>query len=138
MQTETIEIVDRGRGPHLATSRITVLDLVPYFQKGRSCEDIIRWMTDTMADRKGYNAAQKARVENVGILAASGLIAGEALMGLVDATFKFYEWPMPEIFKDPSYGFGFAVLVILAFQMVRMPLANAGNPDDPAPPTAIM
>jgi putative OPT family oligopeptide transporter len=99
---------------------------------------IIRWMTDTLADRKGYNDAQKARCENVGILAASGLIAGEALMGLVDATFKFFEWPMPEIFKDPSYGFGFIVLVLLAIQMVRTPLANAGNPEDPAPPVAIM
>jgi uncharacterized membrane protein len=99
---------------------------------------IIRWLTDTLADRRGYNAAQKARCENVGVLTASGLIAGEGLMGLVDATFKFFEWPMPEFFKDPSYGFGFAVLLILAFQMVRTPLANAGNPDDPAPPVAIM
>ena len=44
MKTETIEIVDRGRGPQLSTCRITVLDLVPYFQKGRSCAEIIRWI----------------------------------------------------------------------------------------------
>ncbi len=30
---KTIEIVDRGRGPQLSTSRITVQDLVPYFQR---------------------------------------------------------------------------------------------------------
>src|SRR5213594_3760755 len=40
---------------------------------------VIRWITDTMRERRGYNEAQKIRVENVGILAASGLIAGEAL-----------------------------------------------------------
>ena len=44
MKTETIEIVDRGRGPQLSTCRITVLDLVPYFQKRSSYDEIIRWI----------------------------------------------------------------------------------------------
>jgi hypothetical protein len=34
MHTETIEIVDRGRGPQLATSRITVLDVFYYLHRG--------------------------------------------------------------------------------------------------------
>ncbi len=38
-----------------------------------------------MRDRRGFNDAQKARVENAGVLTASGLIAGEALCGLVIA-----------------------------------------------------
>jgi len=33
-------------------------------------------VVDKMRDKRGYNAAQKARVENAGVLAASGLIAG--------------------------------------------------------------
>ena len=44
MKTETIEIVDIGRGPQLSTSRITVLDLVPYFQKRTAYDEIIRWI----------------------------------------------------------------------------------------------
>lgn len=44
MKTEAIEIVDRGRGPQLSTSRITVQDLVPYFQEGCSREEIMGWM----------------------------------------------------------------------------------------------
>jgi uncharacterized protein (DUF433 family) len=44
VQSETIAIVDRGRGPQLSTSRITVQDLVPYFQAGYSHEEILRWM----------------------------------------------------------------------------------------------
>src|SRR5262249_32607392 len=43
MSTE-ITIVDRGRGPQLSTSRVTVQDLVPYFQDGCSDEEIIRWI----------------------------------------------------------------------------------------------
>ena len=35
-----IRIVDRGRGLQLSTSRITVQDLVPYFQDGCSYEEI--------------------------------------------------------------------------------------------------
>src|ERR1700682_574556 len=44
MTTKTIEIVDRGRGLQLSTSRVTVQDLVPYFQEGCSDEEIIRWI----------------------------------------------------------------------------------------------
>jgi|SRR5947209_294431 len=41
---KVIEIVDRGRGLQLSTSRITIQDLVPYFQDGCSCAEIIRWI----------------------------------------------------------------------------------------------
>jgi uncharacterized protein (DUF433 family) len=43
MQKE-ITLVDRGRGLQLSTSRITVHDLVPYFQNGCSDDEIIRWI----------------------------------------------------------------------------------------------
>jgi hypothetical protein len=39
-----ITLVDRGRGLQLSTSRITVHDLVPYFQQGCSQDEIIRWI----------------------------------------------------------------------------------------------
>ena len=39
-----LALVDRGRGLQLSTSRITVQDLVPYFQRGCSYEEIMRWM----------------------------------------------------------------------------------------------
>ena len=43
MKTD-IQIVDRGRGLQLSTSRVTVQDLVPYFQEGCSPDDIRRWI----------------------------------------------------------------------------------------------
>ena len=99
---------------------------------------VIRWITDKMRDSKNFNDAQKARVENAGVLTASGFIAGEALMGIVIAIFKYKQWPLPVIFEHPSVISGFIVLVILAVVMVRVPLASAGSPDEPAPPTAVM
>src|SRR5262249_34395643 len=41
---QVITLVDRGRGLQLSTSRITVHDLVPYFQDGCSYDEIIRWL----------------------------------------------------------------------------------------------
>src|ERR1700751_6102513 len=99
---------------------------------------LIHWITDKVRDSKDFNEAQKARVENAGVLTASGFIAGEALMGLVVAAFYFFNKPLPVIFATPSTYSGFIVLAIIAFVMVRVPLANAGGPEDPAPPTAIM
>jgi uncharacterized protein (DUF433 family) len=43
MKTD-IQIVDHGRGLQLSTSRVTVQDLVPYFQEGCSADEIIRWI----------------------------------------------------------------------------------------------
>ena len=34
MKTETIQIIDRGRGPQLSTSRLTVLDVFYYLHRG--------------------------------------------------------------------------------------------------------
>lgn len=99
---------------------------------------VIRWMTDKSRDGKGFNDAQKARVENAGVLTASGLIAGEALMGLVKGGFSFAHKQMPAILDHPPLVFSAIMLVLLAAIMIRVPLANAGSPDEPAPPTAIM
>jgi amino acid transporter len=99
---------------------------------------VFRWITDTLRNRRGFNDAQKARVENAGVLTASGLIAGEALTGLVLAALQFYEVKLPAIFPDPSVLAGFGVLALLGLTMIAIPLRNAGSPDEPAPPTAIM
>ena len=44
MKSPEIKIIDRGRGLQLSTSRVTVQDLVPYFQEGCSHEEIRRWI----------------------------------------------------------------------------------------------
>ena len=99
---------------------------------------IFRWMTDRIRKQSSFNEAQQARIENVGVLTASGLIAGESLMGLVVATFRFFEWPLPRIFENPSYLFGSLIILLLGVLLIRLPLANAGSPDEPAPPAVMM
>src|SRR5690349_20062350 len=102
---------------------------------------VIRWIGDGIAKRRGYNEAQRARTENAGILTASGLIAGEAILGLVWAGLQFAPKAFMDklqVFAHPSYGAGVVVLAGLAFLMIRWPLAAAGSPDEPAPPVAMM
>jgi len=99
---------------------------------------IIRWATDRLRDRQGLNDAQKARVDNAGVLTASGLIAGEALCGLVIAGLVGSGHNVTLAKWTPPVVIALIALIALIVAMVRVPLANAGNPDEPAPPTAIM
>ena len=108
---------------------------------------MIRWITDALRKRAQCNSAQTARVENVGVLIASGLIAGEALAGLVIGWFNYKYGKMPAAFDpkrgflahhDPSYLVGVLVIALIAFVLIRVPLGNAGDPNEPAPPSAIM
>jgi hypothetical protein len=99
---------------------------------------LVRWATDKLRDRRSFNDAQKARVENAGVLTASGLIAGEALCGLVIAALVGTGHDVTLVKWTAPFWAALVALVVLGTAMIRVPLANAGSPDEPAPPTAIM
>lgn len=99
---------------------------------------IIRWVTDKLRDRRGLNDAQKARVDNAGVLTASGLIAGEALCGLLIAGLVGSGHDVTLMKWTPPLVVALVALALLITALVRVPLANAGSPDEPAPPAAIM
>ncbi|MFZ0318894.1 MAG: oligopeptide transporter, OPT family [Candidatus Sulfotelmatobacter sp.] len=115
---------------------------------------VFRALGDWMAKRRGFNEAQRARVENAGVLTASGLIAGESVFGLVWAgfialSFAHQSWlrsaaawaariTAAQIFDHPLYLTGIVVMALLAALMILLPLSSAGDPNEPAPPTAMM
>jgi hypothetical protein len=115
---------------------------------------MIRWLADTIAEKRGYNEPQMARFGNVGVLIASGLIAGEALMGLVISGISLVptgnEEPLDigkflqgaagheNYFNHPSYLISLVVIGFITWLLVKVPLANAGDPNEPAPPAAMM
>ncbi len=99
---------------------------------------MVRWGTDELARRRNMNEGQRLRIESVGVLAASGLIAGEALMGLVTAWFNYKYGKVPQVFAEPSYTVGLVVMALLALVLIYVPLANAGRPEDPPPPAAFV
>lgn len=103
---------------------------------------LIRGFVDKLAGKRDYNAAQKARVENAGVLAASGLIAGEALVGLLVAGVVAFrsdnKFPQLEAFSGIAPWLAIPVVALLAAYLIYVPLGKAGAADEPAPPTAVM
>jgi putative OPT family oligopeptide transporter len=115
---------------------------------------VFRALGDWLARRRGFNEAQRARVENAGVLTASGLIAGESVFGLLWAaliamSFAHQSWlktasewstkiTSAKIFEHPLYLVGIGVIALLAGLLIWLPLSSAGDPSEPAPPTAIM
>jgi putative OPT family oligopeptide transporter len=106
------------------------------------CGGMIRGVVDKIRSKRGYNDAQKARVENAGVLAASGLIAGEALLGLFIAAVvgirsEHAFWSVSG-FSGIAPWLAIPVFAFLAWYLIAIPLTKAGAADEPAPPTAIM
>jgi len=99
---------------------------------------MIKGIVERIAAKKGFNDAQKARVENTGVLVAAGLIAGEALVGLVFAGLAFFEVSLFSIFENPSFLISLLVFVFIGWYLVSVPVKNAGKPDDEAPPAISM
>ncbi len=112
---------------------------------------VIRSLADGIAKRRGLNGAQMARVENAGVLTASGLIAGESVLGLlwaalIAASYVRTPWlraaagwiASKQVFEHPSYIGGIVMMLALAALMIFLPIGSAGDPNEPAPPTAMM
>ncbi|MFN7921747.1 MAG: oligopeptide transporter, OPT family [Bryobacteraceae bacterium] len=99
---------------------------------------VVRWIADQIAHRRGYNPAQLTRIENAGILTASGLIAGEALVGLIWSAMQFLPKESIPDFGNETYVIGALVILGLAALLLLLPLKNAGSPDEPAPPAAMV
>jgi len=99
---------------------------------------LIKGVVDLYNKNYKYNPAQMARVENTGILLASGLIAGEALMGLIFAALRVFNVFPPEVWPSSPFTISLVVLLAIALILIMIPLRNAGSPDEPAPPSAVM
>jgi putative OPT family oligopeptide transporter len=99
---------------------------------------VFKGVVDKLNAKRKHNDAQKARVENTGVLLASGLIAGEALIGLVFAGLAFADVKLYAIFAEPLFATSLVILAGIGWLLIQIPVKNAGRPDEPAPPTAIM
>ncbi|HRZ22061.1 MAG TPA: OPT/YSL family transporter, partial [Bacteroidales bacterium] len=83
---------------------------------------IIKGIMDFYTKKRGFSADQLTTSDNVGILLASGLIAGEALVGLIFAIFAVGNMFPPGLFRHPSYLVGIVILIIIGYILVRVPL----------------
>ena len=97
---------------------------------------VIKGIIENLQVKSKHNPGQIARSGNIGILLASGLIAGEALMGLLFAGLAFGEFKL-WTFPYPSFITSIVIFVFLGWLLVKIPLGKAGSPDEPAPPMAM-
>jgi len=90
---------------------------------------LIKGILDLYQSRKKFNEKQLSTAENTGVLLASGMIAGEALMGLIIAAFavgnKFFSGLLG--ITTPQYFVGLTVITVVAFFLVRIPLKKAAG-----------
>jgi putative OPT family oligopeptide transporter len=90
---------------------------------------LIKGILDLYVTRRKYNEKQIATVENTGVLLASGMIAGEALMGLVIAVFAMFNIFFSTMLSinNPLYSTGVIIVFITGYFLVSLPLKKAGS-----------
>jgi hypothetical protein len=102
---------------------------------------VLKWITDRIA--AGYSTEQKARVEEKGTLLASGLIAGEAIVGILLAvtflsgisSFTALITGSDEFAFFPAWGGWLSLLgfAAIAWVLVRIPLSGTAARVSPEP-----
>ncbi|MFC2163916.1 OPT family oligopeptide transporter [Acidobacteriota bacterium] len=80
---------------------------------------VIKHFLDRSVAKKNPTAKGRETVENIGLLLASGLIAGQALMGIITAAVKGTNIKLPEIWH--SAWLGLAVFFALGFILIYFP-----------------
>lgn len=83
---------------------------------------LIRVLFDKIVQRRNLNAQEKTQVENRGILLASGLIAGEALTGVLLASIVLLDWKLPHISENPILGL--IIFPIVGLTLIGIPLRS--------------
>ena len=84
---------------------------------------VIKYFLDRSIKKKKATAKGKEIVENIGLLLASGLIAGQALMGIVTAAAKGISeriaFSMPKVWN--SAWLGLVIFFVLGFILIYLP-----------------
>jgi putative OPT family oligopeptide transporter len=86
---------------------------------------IIKWIADSLMNKQNLN---KERFENTGILIASGLIAGQALMGIIIAATVVAGGGraiLPQLIAGGNPWLALVIFALLAYIMIYSPLNAA-------------
>jgi putative OPT family oligopeptide transporter len=86
---------------------------------------MVRGLVDFLVEKRNFGREQKEKVENTGVLVASGLIAGEALIGLVFAAMAFFNIKTPHIFANPSFLVSIVIIVAIGAVLTLIPIKSA-------------
>jgi uncharacterized oligopeptide transporter (OPT) family protein len=82
----------------------------------------MKGIIDKVIEKRKYDEKQKERISNTGILLSSGLIAGEALIGLLFAGLAFADIKIFHMFEQPSFIGSIIAIVIIGMFLILIPL----------------
>mgnify|MGYP001085338923 CR=1 FL=1 len=82
--------------------------------------DLQEFFLDKRLEKKKPTAKGKEIVENIGLLLASGLIAGQAIMGIMTAALKGAKINMPVFLDNPWLAL--IIFFALGFILIYFPL----------------
>lgn len=88
---------------------------------------IVKWIVDLILEKKKISQKIRESVENTGVLVASGLIAGEALMGLLIAFCALFNKYPPALIQNPSFITSIFVIGIIGVVLAAFPIKNANE-----------
>jgi uncharacterized oligopeptide transporter (OPT) family protein len=80
---------------------------------------VLKFFLDKKVSKKNPTTKGKETVENIGLLLASGLIAGQALMGIITAALKGAQVNLPQILQNPWLAL--LVFFALGFVLIYFP-----------------
>ena len=83
--------------------------------------DLWEAVVDRVAEREAWDGERKSLVGNTGTLLASGLIAGEAIIGILFAALAFRDIALPAIFARPAYLASVVSMAILGAILIAVP-----------------
>jgi uncharacterized oligopeptide transporter (OPT) family protein len=87
---------------------------------------VFKGLLDRAAERQKWEKEHRERAENTGTLLASGLIAGEAIIGILFAALAFADVALPEVFARPSYLLSVASMAVIGAVLVAVPRRQPG------------
>lgn len=79
---------------------------------------VFKGIIEKYLEKRKASDADKEKVNNTGTLVASGLIAGEALMGIFFAALSFGKITLPKIFNEPTYLLSILSILVLGASMI--------------------
>ena len=92
---------------------------------------LIKFIVDKSAEKKCANEQETTIVENTGLLLASGLVAGEALMGIILAALVVAQVDLQAIVGlvdfDGFWWLGVLVFALLGYVLIKYPLIALQN-----------
>lgn len=83
---------------------------------------IFKAILDHYIEKKKVTDEEKENVSNTGTLLASGLIVGEALIGILFAGLAFAEIELLKVFENPSYLFSIIGMIAIGVFLISLSL----------------